>query len=884
MKRTTRRIVVLATGTATMAAVATFAVSPSAQALAGPTQHVIIMLAPSNSMVYNELLTTPSMPSAQRRALFATVIPTASQRADVLDTLVSSGFHVDHVGQWEVTASAPQATVQSAMSTTYTTRGWVLPANARQTSPLWQQFGRNVSAMTVDNNRMHLHHAAVARLAPISHAVVGPRVSVSSCGSSGGISCPTGADLNALYGAPTPPLDNGWYSGPHDTIATLQFSGWSPTDLSTFATDQQTGLGLPNDPVKLGQYVGINTTPSDPTVITNSSGGGDFEVALDQENLLRTAPYANQRAYFAPNGNDATTAEVVALDAVSNDAAKYNIVALSLSWGSCEADMTSNDYTVLHQSIGHLVAQGVTMFSSSGDSASFDCAYDTPAASANQPNVDYPASDPFVVGVGGTSVANDGGQTYWYDTFNQAYNKPTGGGGGLSTQWSLPAYQSAHGISNPGMAREVPDISADADPATGPVIYSSSTSTNSANNSFWGQAGGTSLAAPLMAASYTNMIESLGRTTGLGDIHSMLYSAGANAFHDITNGFNGTYSGAAGYDMVTGLGAPVWSNLISLADLAPKVTATDSLYYRNTRKISLSITAASYSQPVAWGVGESMTMSAVPTSASDPTCSAATSPNPPTSITLSAVEGTHYVWVEEKSSTGHCNVALLSGDGSVVYDVTPPTLKWTSVRPSSWTTGIDLAYSSLDSGKNLTTNGVHWTITHTGGATPDYNATQPMGPVIVSIKLAAGVTYTITGYALDLAGNRSAPQTKTITVPWDDKAFTLKGWTRSNSSAAYAGSYANSSSRSASATKAIAARSYTVYMVTCPTCGKAGVYLNGKLIKTLDTYSAKTVYRVAYNVYSGASQLRTLLIKPYGTKSSKSKGTAVRFDGVLATP
>src|SRR4029077_1909512 len=132
-------------------------------------------------------------------------------------------------------------------------------------------------------------------------------------------------------------------------------------------------------------------------------GGGDIEANLDQQSILSTAPSANQHAYFAPNSdagfNDVFSAVLDDVLGTSHATAPDpHIVALSASWGLCENQNSPSAITALEPILKSLLAAGVTVFASSGDSGIYDCG-GTPA------DVDYPASSPSVVGVGGTNLS-----------------------------------------------------------------------------------------------------------------------------------------------------------------------------------------------------------------------------------------------------------------------------------------------------------------------------------------------------------------------------------------------------------------------------------------------------------------------------------------------
>jgi subtilase family serine protease len=178
---------------------------------------------------------------------------------------------------------------------------------------------------------------------------------------------------------------------------------------------------------------------------------------------------------------------------------------------------------------------GVTFIAASGD---------------NGAELNYPASSPQVMAVGGTTINANGSESAW-----------AGSGGGYSSVFRRPAYQ--NGV-NLNARRGVPDVAYDGDPASGFPIYNQfndSTNTGEAN---WLQLGGTSAGAPqwaglLALANQERVANGLGSLTTdqtLGMLYA-LYNTPyyAMAFNDITSGSNG-YDAVAGYDPVTGLGTP----------------------------------------------------------------------------------------------------------------------------------------------------------------------------------------------------------------------------------------------------------------------------------------------------------------------------------------
>lgn len=179
------------------------------------------------------------------------------------------------------------------------------------------------------------------------------------------------------------------------------------------------------------------------------------------------------------------------------------------------------------------------------------------AAGDNGPEVNWPAVSPNVLSVGGTTLPLDskgnliGKETAWFNS-----------GGGISKYEVEPASQLDYGISTNNY-RAVPDVSFDANPATGVTVYCSTCP----DNVGWFTLGGTSFAAPAWA-SFLAIVND-GNTNKLTNVHDKLYkSAKGNKYpmdyRDIINGSIGSdslNSAHEGYDYVTGLGSPLENTL-----------------------------------------------------------------------------------------------------------------------------------------------------------------------------------------------------------------------------------------------------------------------------------------------------------------------------------
>jgi hypothetical protein len=328
----------------------------------------------------------------------------------------------------------------------------------------------------------------------------------------------------------------------------------------------------PDDPADIAAYQNCYRTDAvvDYTEVDGGAGTGPGggEAALDIEDLIGLAPRATIDVYQAPNSGDTAAYDLYDAIVTGDDP------VVSTSWGECELDsdpaLLAEEQTLFTQA----ATQGETVVAAAGDTGSTDCLDDPGTVHGAMPSVDDPASQPGVVGVGGTSIQPDS-EDVWNDNSGS-------GGGGVSATWCMPAYEDRPAL--PGVIsadsqndapkcgatdpylRQVPDVSADADPYTGYAIYY--------DGSWDGGFGGTSAAAPLWAAVAALTDSSpfcsfygSGTPGALpGGLYAVAASAYGSAFYDVTGGNNdytpskyvgGLYPATKGYDMASGLGTPL---------------------------------------------------------------------------------------------------------------------------------------------------------------------------------------------------------------------------------------------------------------------------------------------------------------------------------------
>jgi kumamolisin len=376
---------------------------------------------------------------------------------------------------------------------------------------------------------------------------------------------------------------------------------------------------LPDDAFTYWSLIGLKVNPNRLTQV-HVDGGGDLsadagsgETSLDVEQSGGLAPGAKIIVYDAPN-TDAGFIDMF------YKAASDNLVdSLSVSWGSAEEyyfeAVTGTDFTAellaLHQAFLESAAQGISVFSASGDGGAYDIneAFNDPVL--NVLTVDEPSADPAITSAGGTTtpviltagpefpdLVVSSEQVWGWDYIENYLVEnglapehvlfPVGGGGGVSIFWPRPAYQSqTAGIrkSEPGQSvvfegedlldlparfagRNLPDVSLNADPFTGYLLYST------LDGGLQAGVGGTSFVAPQLNGISALLAQSVGSRIGLWNPmlyrYKKVYGYGRSSpLVDIVAGDNWFYNGVPGYEPGAGLG------VLNVANLA-KAVARDS--------------------------------------------------------------------------------------------------------------------------------------------------------------------------------------------------------------------------------------------------------------------------------------------------------------------
>ena len=364
----------------------------------------------------------------------------------------------------------------------------------------------------------------------------------------------TAQQLASATGYDAQPLITAGYDGSGEVIDFVEYATYNASDITAFESCYGAGMSGPVSQIAVGGG----------TTRTNGLG----EVELDDESALSLAPGLDHIYNYAAGGG---TSQGEVIDQMLSDAAVTHVTAISTSWGMCEPLAFNAEIASTHVELELAAVAGIPVMAASGDDGSEDCAQ----SGISDQVVDYPAADPYMTAVGGTtlniSTVGANHETAWG---TPATVSGGGGGGGVSMYYLMPTWQqSATGAIEGGYSsaskcgststycREVPDVSLDSNPDTGSLI--DCTTHCDTGISGWQPVGGTSEAAPMLAALIADANGySLANGGGrVGFANAFFYAnQGTGIFNDITVGTNGTasYSGypaGAGYDMATGLGS-----------------------------------------------------------------------------------------------------------------------------------------------------------------------------------------------------------------------------------------------------------------------------------------------------------------------------------------
>ncbi len=693
-------------------------------------------------------------------------------------------------------------------------------------------------------------------------------------------------DYSALYrqGHCCNPLSNPGSSPAQTSIAIATFGSQNLSDMAGFHAQ------YPYLAYNV-QEVYVDGTPP----CCDAEGTMDMEWSTAMSNSFGSyADTAKVYLYDGANLNDSTFTDIYN-DMVTNNAARVFSTSWSCTelYGCSAATMSTRDAI-----FSEMVGQGWTLVAASGDRGAYD--------DCSHLAVSFPASDPNVVGAGGTTLRLSPGPIYdsevtWSGGPDGCGSNDGGSGGGCSSEFSAPAFQSDDPCGSG--SRGVPDISLNADWYNAPqnLYFDGSLSGN----------GGTSIVAPELAGFFAQEDSYLlaeGNICGagmsacapLGNANYPIYAAGLgfsphNPYYDITSGCNSNnvgpgYCAGTGYDLATGWGS---ANMLQLAwafnwhlfadDGRPDVTFSGpapSHWYNTDKTIGISVADTGGGAPPsgvagfsdAWNVDPGDPTSHATPGAGDSFYSGPEFVNATSgSLDLAAEgQGCHTVNVEAWD-----NMGLQSGDvtdGPLCYDSVPPAITAkpvvrlrNHVGPVTSTVPVTVQWSGTDA-----TSGVHHYTLYQSKDGAAFAQIATVTTASDALSLTPGHTYRYEVTATDNAGNTSAMaagSTYTLSaVQENSRAVTYStGWTRQKLAGAYGGSVDYASTAGKTATLSFTGFEAAWVSTEGTTRGSATVKLDAGGASTVSTYSSSTKNAEIVDTVLGATGSHKLVVRVLGT-------------------
>ncbi len=332
-----------------------------------------------------------------------------------------------------------------------------------------------------------------------------------------------------------------------------------------------------SDVVSFRSFFGLPA--NNPTIIVNGTDPGiwnsdeETEADLDIEWSGAVAKNATIDFVVSQSTNSTDGVDLSAQYIVNHNTAP----AMSTSFGLCEQWEGSSGNSFFNNLWEQAASEGITAFISAGDSGAAGCDSGSESTAQYGLGVNALCSSPYDVCVGGTEFNDSSNPSlYWSSTnasdtqasalsyipevvWNESGANGGGGlwagGGGASTIYSKPSWQTGTGVPNDGK-RDVPDVSLTASGHDGYLIYQ--------EGSMY-VVGGTSASSPSFAGLMALVVQNANARQG--NANSTFYplaakqtAGGAAVFHDITSGNNSVpgltgYNATVGYDQASGLGS-----------------------------------------------------------------------------------------------------------------------------------------------------------------------------------------------------------------------------------------------------------------------------------------------------------------------------------------
>ncbi len=495
-----------------------------------------------------------------RRAMEERYLPSAADYEQVRAWLVSRGLAItcDDRNHTTVFARGTVASVAEAFEVPFARVATPDGEFSSAVGPPSLPSSLPTSVLTVDGLQPHIRGHAPAGGAPqaLGNAATGYYIAP--------------ADVMAAYAFPAGATGSG------QTIAVIM----SSTPLASDLTQFWTAAAIPRS---IGTFTAIPIEGGpDPIDQINLA----LEVAIDIDWSTATAPGAAVRLYAIPNLLFSTINEAC-IRILADAAETPGLSVVTMSIAGPENQLPIASYAAYTQTFAQLAAAGISVLACSGDGGSnpnpnLSNGYSSSFALGPE----YPASDPYVAGIGGTNLDftktwAKGSESAWStippgDVEETAIYLATGGG---ISMFPRPPWQEDGGAvlaSNP-TSRCVPDlagISVGTSSATG-----GSVTTESAIVLYGNLTGcyGTSLATPIWAGiiALVNQAREANKVGPVGLLGPALYPLhGTSAFNDIIAGSNGAYRAGPGYDLCTGLGSPNVAHLIQVLEAPAAVVGS----------------------------------------------------------------------------------------------------------------------------------------------------------------------------------------------------------------------------------------------------------------------------------------------------------------------
>jgi len=251
--------------------------------------------------------------------------------------------------------------------------------------------------------------------------------------------------------------------------------------------------------------------------------------------------------YFGPNNSSGLIGALAKV--VTSEPEKPAVMLIT--WGASEDEWSPGAVRIVNGLIKHACRCGITVCCAAGDKGS-----DNGDCGAGRHRVIFPASSPYAIAVGGSSLTEHEATAAMETVWNNDDGWATGGG--VSELFARPKWQKCVGIppsANPPhfVGRGVPDVAAHAD------LHRPYKFLNGGADVYL---GGTSIAAAIWAALIARIAQHVGRP--LGHLNPLLYELGAKGigFNPIVEGNNGGYSAGPGWNPCCGWGSPKGTDLL----------------------------------------------------------------------------------------------------------------------------------------------------------------------------------------------------------------------------------------------------------------------------------------------------------------------------------